>query len=294
MPTATKTLLLVASAGYLARASETNAVSAVPTSNYINTVPGYSDLSTCAINVLSTIVRAQSSGCGDGGALTSYTCFCTNSSSFFSYEITSAISESCASSVWSAQASSAIQVFDSYCDLGVEAGLATTTANSGQSSTASATPIATLSDSRASVTSGSSASASASQTIASAISATTSTASNAKTSNDSTVAIAVGIVVPLCALALLGGFIWWRRRSIAAKGQHAKQYRLEKLNQEAQSQGYQPSYPYPPTYPQGGKHPVIYEHTQYLSELPQEPMQATAIQDRHELHSQGLRIAELD
>lgn len=131
MPTPITILLLVASVSWVTLASESNSLSVVPTLNWINTVSGYSDLSSCAINVLSTIVRDESSGCGDGGATTSYTCFCTDSSSHFSSVITSAISHSCATSIWSAQASSAIQVFDSYCDLGVEAGLATTTA--GQS-----------------------------------------------------------------------------------------------------------------------------------------------------------------
>ena len=110
------------------RAASSGSSSVQRTSNYIDTISGYGDLSTCAENVLSTIVRAQSSGCGDNNALTSYTCFCTDSSSFMSYEITSAISASCNSSIWSAQATSAIAVFDAYCALGVEAGLSTTTA----------------------------------------------------------------------------------------------------------------------------------------------------------------------
>lgn len=101
-----------------------------PTKNYIDTIPGYHDLSTCAEDVLSTIVRAQYRGCGDNNALTSYTCFCTDSSSFFSSEITAAVSATCDSSIESAQASSAGLVFNAYCALGVEAGLAKTTAGS--------------------------------------------------------------------------------------------------------------------------------------------------------------------
>ncbi|KAF3761198.1 hypothetical protein M406DRAFT_348469 [Cryphonectria parasitica EP155] len=139
-------LLLTAIAPLVARAADTSSSSAVPTYNYIDTISGYDELSTCAENVLSTIVRAQYSGCGDHGALTSYTCFCTDSSSLFSYEITSAISESCATSIWSAQATSAIQIFNSYCDLGVEAGLVPATAIAATASaTASATPAATAS-----------------------------------------------------------------------------------------------------------------------------------------------------
>lgn len=112
----------------LAASSGSGSSSAIATKNYIDTISGYDELSTCAENVLSTIVRAQLSGCGDGGALTSYTCFCTDSSSVFSTLITWAISDSCSSPIWSAQASSAISVFDAYCALGVSAGLPTTTA----------------------------------------------------------------------------------------------------------------------------------------------------------------------
>lgn len=108
--------------------SSSSSSSIAPTKNYIDTISGYDDLSTCAEKVLSTIVRAQSSGCGDDGALTSYTCFCTDSSSHFSHEITSAVSATCDSAVAPEQASSAIHVFDAYCALGVKAGLAKATA----------------------------------------------------------------------------------------------------------------------------------------------------------------------
>ncbi|ROW04440.1 hypothetical protein VMCG_05093 [Cytospora schulzeri] len=127
-------IMLVSALAYLLAmplavlAADSGSSPAKATSNFIDTITGYRELSTCAENALSTIVRAQSSGCGDGGALTSYTCFCTDSSSIFSSIITSAISESCSSPIQSEQASSAISVFDAYCALGVPAGLATTTA----------------------------------------------------------------------------------------------------------------------------------------------------------------------
>lgn len=98
------------------------------TSNFIDTVSGYDELSTCAEEVLSTVVRAQYSGCGDHGAVTSYTCFCTDSSSEMSTIITQAVSRDCDSSIASAQASSAIEVFDAYCAIGVPSDLLTTTA----------------------------------------------------------------------------------------------------------------------------------------------------------------------
>lgn len=55
--------------------SESSSSSIVQTKNYIDTISGYTDLSTCAELVLSTVVRAEYSGCGDRFAITSYTCF---------------------------------------------------------------------------------------------------------------------------------------------------------------------------------------------------------------------------
>lgn len=119
-------LLLLVAAPLMARAADS--ASARVTSVFIDTVSGYDELSTCAEEVLSTIVRAQYSGCGDKGAVTSYTCFCTDSSSLMSHMITSAVSQSCDSSIVSDQASSAIEVFDAYCAIGVPSDLVTTTA----------------------------------------------------------------------------------------------------------------------------------------------------------------------
>lgn len=95
------------------------------TTNYIDTIDGYSSLSSCAIDVLSTIVRGEFSGCGGwDNQLTSYTCFCTDSYSFMSTAISTDVITSCdGGSTASAQATSAIAVFDEYCALGVEAGL---------------------------------------------------------------------------------------------------------------------------------------------------------------------------
>lgn len=117
--------LLLMAAALMARVAES--ASARVTSVFIDTVSGYDELSTCAEEVLSTIVRAQYSGCGDKGAVTSYTCFCTDSSSEMSSMITSAVTRSCDSSIASAQASSAIGVFDAYCQIGVPSDLVPTT-----------------------------------------------------------------------------------------------------------------------------------------------------------------------
>ncbi|KAK7714214.1 hypothetical protein SLS64_004313 [Diaporthe eres] len=94
------------------------------TKNYINTVPGYSQLVSCAEHPLSTVVRGMSQGCGENAdAITSYSCFCTLSSSYMSSVISKGVSSYCRNSSALQQVSSAIAVFDAYCDLGVEAGL---------------------------------------------------------------------------------------------------------------------------------------------------------------------------
>jgi hypothetical protein len=58
-----------------------SSVAAIKTSIYINEIPGYSQLPSCAEDRLSAIVRAQSSGCGDDQQLTSFSCFCIDQSS---------------------------------------------------------------------------------------------------------------------------------------------------------------------------------------------------------------------
>lgn len=117
--------LFLMAAALMARVAESG--TARVTSVFIDTVSGYDELSTCAEEVLSTIVRAQYSGCGDKGAVTSYTCFCTDSSSEMSSMITSAVTRDCDSSIASAQALSAIGVFDAYCEIGVPSDLVATT-----------------------------------------------------------------------------------------------------------------------------------------------------------------------
>lgn len=116
-------LLLTLPAAVIAQAS----VETV-TKNYIDTISGYASLSSCAEGVLSTVVRGQFSGCGDSNALTSYTCFCTDSSSYMSAVISSDVVSSCPAAVATVQASSALGVFEAYCELGVAAGLTTITA----------------------------------------------------------------------------------------------------------------------------------------------------------------------
>jgi hypothetical protein len=83
---------------------------------FINKVPDYSSLPSCAEIPLSTIVRNMEQGCGDGGKTTSYSCFCTASSAMFSSKISKAVASECASAT--AGVGEALDVFHSYCAMG--------------------------------------------------------------------------------------------------------------------------------------------------------------------------------
>lgn len=86
---------------------------------WINTVPGYSELSMCAEQPLSTIVRNMANGCGDGSRRTSYSCFCTASFFKFRWDISTAVVSNCGITS-TAQATSAVRVFEDYCALGLQ------------------------------------------------------------------------------------------------------------------------------------------------------------------------------
>ncbi|KAI0133377.1 hypothetical protein F4776DRAFT_133035 [Hypoxylon sp. NC0597] len=84
---------------------------------FIDTVPAYASLPHCAEVPLSFIVRDMASGCGDGGKTTSYSCFCTDSSSKMNGVISTAVASRCSIGPVTA-ASQAVDVFASYCGLG--------------------------------------------------------------------------------------------------------------------------------------------------------------------------------
>ncbi|RAK81987.1 uncharacterized protein BO72DRAFT_137514 [Aspergillus fijiensis CBS 313.89] len=84
------------------------------TTYYINKVADYSSLSQCAVAPLSSVVRDMVSGCGDGGKYTSYSCFCTASSSEFNHIISSGVGSNCGTNSEN-QVSTALEVFHSYC-----------------------------------------------------------------------------------------------------------------------------------------------------------------------------------
>jgi hypothetical protein len=83
---------------------------------FINLVPEYSSLESCAVGPISTIVRNMALGCGDEGATTSYSCFCTESSTHWNDVIASSVSAECSGTV--SDVVSALEVFQSYCSLG--------------------------------------------------------------------------------------------------------------------------------------------------------------------------------
>lgn len=125
MSRTSNTALFFLNIAVVIRRAGTSSSSVTKTKNYIDTISGYHELSECAVSVLSTIVRDENSGCQDTYALTSYTCFCTDSSSFFSNVISRDVASDCDPSVAAPQVTSALSVFDAYCALGVEAGLVT-------------------------------------------------------------------------------------------------------------------------------------------------------------------------
>ncbi|KAL5433785.1 hypothetical protein PMIN07_000812 [Paraphaeosphaeria minitans] len=73
------------------------AEAAVKTHIYIDQVPIYTKLASCAQDRVSAIVRAQASGCGDDTQLTSFACFCIDSSSEFASIISTAVKDQCSS-----------------------------------------------------------------------------------------------------------------------------------------------------------------------------------------------------
>ena len=88
-----------------------------PTSIYINQVPEYDLLESCAEEQVSTIVRDMAYLCGDGSQLTSYACFCYQSSAKASSMIGKHVMTACPQ--FPQQNTSALEVFSKYCELGV-------------------------------------------------------------------------------------------------------------------------------------------------------------------------------
>jgi len=97
--------------------SQSRAPKSKPTPIYLDVTPGYKSLSACAELPLSTLIRNMWNGCGDDSGLTSYSCFCTDSYSKFSWDISTAVVSHCGDGL-AAQATSAVSVFHEYCASG--------------------------------------------------------------------------------------------------------------------------------------------------------------------------------
>jgi len=118
-----------------------------PTPVYIDLVPGYKNLSACAEVPVSTMIRNMWNGCGDDSLLTSFSCFCTDSYSKFSWDISTAVLAGCggAESSASGQATSAVGIFHDYCRDGTSQLLTTATSAPATASSTSAGASASVS-----------------------------------------------------------------------------------------------------------------------------------------------------
>lgn len=86
------------------------------TTYWINQFPLYSSMASCAMAPVSAVVRGMSAGCGDGGAYTSYDCFCSERSTQMADLIASSVSSNCHGTL--SDIVTALAVYQSYCELG--------------------------------------------------------------------------------------------------------------------------------------------------------------------------------
>ncbi|CAJ0548885.1 Ff.00g024980.m01.CDS01 [Fusarium sp. VM40] len=162
---------------------------------WLNQLDSYDSLPYCAEGPISSIVRDMVSECGDGGRTTSYSCFCTRSSSKFENIIATAVAKEC--SHWGTEASSATSIFHEYCQLG-----------NGVLASTAVEDLPTVTSGLSSRTSRTSSTAQPEETEAS-------TASTTPTSNDLHIGskIAIGVSVPVGVISLcVVGFLYMRRR----------------------------------------------------------------------------------
>ncbi|CAG8958026.1 hypothetical protein HYFRA_00000370 [Hymenoscyphus fraxineus] len=187
---------------------------AVKTSIFIDQIPNYSLLPSCAEDRVSAIIRAQASGCGDDQQLTSFSCFCVDMSTYYASVISTAVQSWCAINATAtvapesltAQATlttplpevgSALSVFSSYCAKTTELSLY-------QGSKPSATGQVTLTITAApSVT-------------AAAVLPTTSASSGSVVP---LAAIVAPIVIGVLAIAGVIGMFFWLRKRVLQKPQ---------------------------------------------------------------------------
>ncbi|KAF2443105.1 hypothetical protein P171DRAFT_487059 [Karstenula rhodostoma CBS 690.94] len=209
-------LLLVSSvAVWLLAAS---AAASGPTKIYIDSVPEYDLLQSCAEHEVS-----MAYGCGDGSQLTSYACFCYQSSAYYSRMISTRVNSAC--SKIRGQDSSAVEVFSKYCQLADiekvtttgEAALGIETSNTSQDTTDSASSEPTPSSSSTQSTSQPSPASTPARTTPTPTSTPSSQTSDPPSPSpekkDNTAAIAAGVTVPIVLIALgLVGFLLHHHR----------------------------------------------------------------------------------
>lgn len=85
---------------------------------FIDQVPAFKSQAPCALTPISTIVKYMNDGCGDNKQTTSYNCFCSSSSSYFSSLIGSKVEKACQTDNPDFQRTAAVALFDAYCHLG--------------------------------------------------------------------------------------------------------------------------------------------------------------------------------
>ena len=84
---------------------------------FIDELPGYKALPSCAERPIHTIVKDMSMGCGDRKKTTSYSCFCTASSTKYVTLISNEVAKLCLPDTSTAVAQ-ALDLFGSYCAIG--------------------------------------------------------------------------------------------------------------------------------------------------------------------------------
>ncbi|KAH5432606.1 hypothetical protein HBI24_151590 [Parastagonospora nodorum] len=221
--------------------SASRSSSVVATKIFIDSVPEYYQLQSCAVPPVSAIVRAMASGCGDGSQMTSYVCFCYDSSTHYNSLIGADVSTACNDQ---AQASSAQGVFSKYCQIGSTRGITPVAATASTTSVVPAkTSISPLSSAVSSMTQNSSSvtSSSSANSVASAATASSSTPTP-KTSSGRTTTIAVAVVVPVVVIALiLGLFLAYRRRQPKPETSEMGEGKIEEMPGDLPTEEYEKS-----------------------------------------------------
>ncbi|KAK8022441.1 Glycosyl transferase [Apiospora rasikravindrae] len=84
---------------------------------FIDSLSGYQALPPCAERPVNAIVKNMASGCGDHQMTTSYSCFCTASSTKYVSIISKEVAKRCLPDTSTAIAQ-ATDLFESYCAIG--------------------------------------------------------------------------------------------------------------------------------------------------------------------------------